>query len=62
MHHLFIILYHYRFFVQILDAIDKLNKDPAIHGIIVQLPLDCVENIDTNLCTNHVAVSKDVDG
>lgn len=46
----------------VLNKIDELNNDPEIHGIIVQLPLDCVENIDTATCTNAVLPSKDVDG
>ena len=41
---------------------DELNKDPLIHGIIVQLPPDSCEPIDPGICTNAVAPEKDVDG
>ena len=47
---------------QVLKAVDALNKDPSIHGIIVQLPPDSDEYIDPGLCTNAVAPEKDVDG
>ena len=46
----------------VLNKIEELNNDQYIHGIIVQLPLDCVEKIDTAKCTNTVLTSKDVDG
>ena len=49
-------------YIQIIAAINDLNNDDSIHGIIVQLPLDCIENIDADLCTNSVIPSKDVDG
>lgn len=39
--------------------IESLNADPAIHGIIVQLPLDDPEQTDT--VVNLVAPQKDVD-
>lgn len=47
---------------ELLEAIQGLNNDKDIHGIIVQLPLDCVENIDSAKCTNAVLPEKDVDG
>eukprot|EP00795_Rhopilema_esculentum_P013409 gene13409-4274_t len=47
---------------EVLDRIQELNEDPDCHGIIVQLPLDCMENIDSALCTNKVIPEKDVDG
>ncbi|CAH3165729.1 unnamed protein product [Porites lobata] len=46
----------------VLKAVDELNKDPLIHGIIVQLPPDSSEPIDPGICTNAVAPEKDVDG
>ncbi len=52
----------YIFQQQILAAIKSLNNDADVHGIIVQLPLDCVENIDSEVCTNAVLPAKDVDG
>ena len=48
---------------EILQAIDKLNADPNVHGIIVQMPLDCDDKtIDSHLVTNRVESGKDVDG
>jgi 5,10-methylene-tetrahydrofolate dehydrogenase/methenyl tetrahydrofolate cyclohydrolase len=42
--------------------VDQLNKDPSVHGIIVQLPFDSEKPIDANKITNLVAPHKDVDG
>jgi methylenetetrahydrofolate dehydrogenase (NADP+)/methenyltetrahydrofolate cyclohydrolase len=44
----------------LLALIDRLNRDPAIHGILVQLPLP--GHIDETLVINAVAPEKDVDG
>ena len=44
---------------QLLDLIGVLNKDPKIHGILVQLPLP--ELIDTKRVLASIAVQKDVD-
>lgn len=41
-------------------AVDELNRDPRVHGIIIQLPLDDPPQTDT--IVNHVAPQKDVDG
>ena len=40
--------------------IDELNEDPAVHGILVQLPLP--EHIDETEVTNRIDPDKDVDG
>ena len=40
----------------------KLNADPTVHGIIVQMPLDSDEAIDSALVTDAVSPDKDVDG
>jgi methylenetetrahydrofolate dehydrogenase (NADP+)/methenyltetrahydrofolate cyclohydrolase/formyltetrahydrofolate synthetase len=40
----------------------KLNGDPGIHGIIVQMPLDTDNSIDSHLITDAVSPEKDVDG
>ena len=40
--------------------IDKLNKNPKINGILVQMPLP--EHLDTNVIQNAVIPSKDIDG
>lgn len=42
--------------------LDELNNDPNVHGIIVQMPLDCDEKIDSDLVTDYVSPEKDVDG
>ena len=44
----------------LLDLIDRLNADPAVHGILVQLPLPT--HIDSDLVINAIAPAKDVDG
>eukprot|EP00095_Tigriopus_kingsejongensis_P009690 maker-scaffold84_size396325-snap-gene-2.38 protein:Tk09690 transcript:maker-scaffold84_size396325-snap-gene-2.38-mRNA-1 annotation:"c-1-tetrahydrofolate cytoplasmic-like protein" len=47
---------------ELLAQVHNLNEDPAVHGIIVQMPLDCQEPIDSHRITNAVAPHKDVDG
>ncbi|XP_025200390.1 C-1-tetrahydrofolate synthase, cytoplasmic [Melanaphis sacchari] len=47
---------------ELLSEINKYNSDSSVHGIIVQMPLDCTENIDSHLITNAVSPEKDVDG
>lgn len=47
---------------EVLEKLDELNSDQSIHGIIVQLPLDCDKDIDATKCTNAVLPKKDVDG
>lgn len=44
----------------VLQLIDQLNSDSAIHGILVQLPLP--ENLDEQLITQSIVPEKDVDG
>jgi len=50
----------------LVAAVEELNSDWSVHGIIVQLPLDSdIETagpIDTHLITNTIDPSKDVDG
>jgi methylenetetrahydrofolate dehydrogenase (NADP+)/methenyltetrahydrofolate cyclohydrolase len=45
---------------EVLSLIDALNDDPAIHGILVQLPLP--DHFDERQVTQHIAPQKDVDG
>ena len=45
---------------ELLGLIDDLNADPAIHGILVQLPLP--GHIDEALVINAIDPAKDVDG
>jgi methylenetetrahydrofolate dehydrogenase (NADP+)/methenyltetrahydrofolate cyclohydrolase len=44
----------------IIDKIAELNNDPAVHGILVQLPLP--KHIDTGKVIRTISVDKDVDG
>ncbi|WP_284945768.1 bifunctional methylenetetrahydrofolate dehydrogenase/methenyltetrahydrofolate cyclohydrolase FolD [Acidisoma cladoniae] len=44
----------------LLALVAQLNADPAVHGILVQLPLP--KHIDTNRVLDAVAPDKDVDG
>lgn len=45
---------------ELLDLIDKLNTDPRVDGLLVQLPLP--EHIDERAVCNAVSPTKDVDG
>ncbi|SNB45920.1 bifunctional methylenetetrahydrofolate dehydrogenase/methenyltetrahydrofolate cyclohydrolase FolD [Geobacter sp. DSM 9736] len=45
---------------ELLDLIDRLNKDERIHGILVQLPLP--KHIDTEKVLDAISPFKDVDG
>uniref|UniRef100_A0A8C8R8M4 C-1-tetrahydrofolate synthase, cytoplasmic n=1 Tax=Pelusios castaneus TaxID=367368 RepID=A0A8C8R8M4_9SAUR len=47
---------------EVLKCITALNEDPAVHGFIVQLPLDTDKPISTEKVSNAVAPEKDVDG
>lgn len=44
----------------LLALIGRLNADPAVHGILVQLPLP--RHLDSELAINAIAPEKDVDG
>src|ERR1700743_1947535 len=44
----------------LLALIDKLNRDPAVHGILVQLPLP--KGLVTETIINAIDPAKDVDG
>ncbi|MEH7828341.1 bifunctional methylenetetrahydrofolate dehydrogenase/methenyltetrahydrofolate cyclohydrolase FolD [Gemmobacter denitrificans] len=44
----------------LLDLIGKLNADPKIHGILVQLPLPA--HLNSELVINTIDPAKDVDG
>ena len=45
---------------KLLEVIDRLNRDPDIHGILVQLPLP--KHLDEDLVINTINPAKDVDG
>src|SRR5947207_69446 len=44
----------------LLDLVDRLNADPKIHGILVQLPLP--QQLDAQRVLRRVSAAKDVDG
>jgi methylenetetrahydrofolate dehydrogenase (NADP+)/methenyltetrahydrofolate cyclohydrolase len=44
----------------LLALIDRLNNDPAVHGILVQLPLP--KHINSDLVLNAIDPAKDADG
>ncbi|MGQ7814682.1 bifunctional methylenetetrahydrofolate dehydrogenase/methenyltetrahydrofolate cyclohydrolase FolD [Metapseudomonas furukawaii] len=46
--------------VELLNLIDRLNEDPAIDGILVQLPLP--EHLDASQLLERISPDKDVDG
>lgn len=45
---------------ELLALVDRLNNDPAIHGILVQLPLP--PQIDTDKVLEAISPEKDADG
>jgi methylenetetrahydrofolate dehydrogenase (NADP+)/methenyltetrahydrofolate cyclohydrolase len=45
---------------ELIALVEKLNADPAIHGILVQLPLP--KQIDSQLVLETISPAKDVDG
>ncbi len=45
---------------ELLELIDALNADPAVDGILVQLPLP--PQIDSHIVTERIEPSKDADG
>jgi len=44
----------------LLNLIDQLNNDPAVHGILCQLPLP--DHLNEDLVINSITPAKDVDG
>jgi methylenetetrahydrofolate dehydrogenase (NADP+)/methenyltetrahydrofolate cyclohydrolase len=44
----------------LLALVDRLNADPAVHGILVQLPLP--KHLNSELVINRINPAKDVDG
>jgi methylenetetrahydrofolate dehydrogenase (NADP+)/methenyltetrahydrofolate cyclohydrolase len=45
---------------RLLETVDRLNRDPAIHGILVQLPLP--RHLDEHEVLLRIDPAKDVDG
>ncbi|XP_015440149.1 PREDICTED: C-1-tetrahydrofolate synthase, cytoplasmic [Dufourea novaeangliae] len=48
--------------IELINKVNKLNNDPNVHGIIVQMPLDSVNRINSHMITDLVVPEKDVDG
>ncbi|XP_071507229.1 C-1-tetrahydrofolate synthase, cytoplasmic-like [Diadema antillarum] len=47
---------------EVVHKISDLNKDPRIHGILVQMPPESDEPMDQDALLNAVSPKKDVDG
>ena len=45
---------------EVLEVVERLNADPAVHGILVQLPLP--EQVDEAKVLSSIVPEKDVDG
>ena len=45
---------------ELLDVVDRLNADPSVHGILVQMPLP--KQIDADAVVRRIRPDKDVDG
>ncbi|CAH9101229.1 unnamed protein product [Cuscuta epithymum] len=45
---------------EICGKLSRLNEDPSVHGILVQLPLP--QNLDNEKILNMLSIEKDVDG
>ena len=45
---------------ELLSVVDRLNADPAVHGILVQMPLP--KHIDPDTVVRRIDPGKDVDG
>lgn len=45
---------------ELLAVVDRLNADPAVHGILVQMPLP--KQIDPQTVIRRISAAKDVDG
>ena len=44
----------------LLELVDRLNADPTVHGVLVQLPLP--KGLDEDAVVRRIAPAKDVDG
>jgi methylenetetrahydrofolate dehydrogenase (NADP+)/methenyltetrahydrofolate cyclohydrolase len=45
---------------ELLTVVERLNADPSVHGILVQMPLP--SHIDPDTVIRHILPEKDVDG
>ncbi len=46
---------------EVVGTIQRLNEDPRVNAILLQLPLDSTNQIDADRCTNTIAVNKVLD-
>ncbi len=44
---------------EVLKTVDRLNRDPKFHGVLVQLPL--LKHVSTEKVINYISPEKDVD-
>ena len=44
----------------LIELVESLNRDPALHGVLLQLPLPAP--LDAERVMRHIATEKDVDG
>uniref|UniRef100_A0A673FMZ8 C-1-tetrahydrofolate synthase, cytoplasmic n=1 Tax=Sinocyclocheilus rhinocerous TaxID=307959 RepID=A0A673FMZ8_9TELE len=47
---------------EVMRSVMEVNEDSKVHGLIVQLPLDSINTINTERIINTVAPEKDMDG
>ncbi len=45
---------------ELVEVVQRLNRDPAVHGILVQMPVP--KQIDSDTVLRHIDPAKDVDG
>jgi methylenetetrahydrofolate dehydrogenase (NADP+) / methenyltetrahydrofolate cyclohydrolase len=45
---------------ELVEVVQRLNRDPSVHGILVQMPLP--KQIDSDTVLRHIDPAKDVDG
>jgi methylenetetrahydrofolate dehydrogenase (NADP+)/methenyltetrahydrofolate cyclohydrolase len=45
---------------ELIEIVDRLNADPAVHGILVQMPLP--KHLDSDAVVRRIRPDKDVDG
>ena len=43
---------------EVVKTIEHLNEDHKVNAILLQLPLDSTNQIDSDCCTNTIAVNK----
>ena len=43
---------------EVVALIQRLNGDPNVHAILLQLPLDSENPIDADRCTNTIDINK----